>query len=248
MAGDDGGQGTSPGYDMATGLGTPKANLLIPDLAAYDLDTQTGAIIQVAVTTQPPSTVVAGSTFGLSAAVEDKFGDVNTGFNGTATLTPVGGTTPVATANVIDGVVVFDGLTLAANQSASYQVAITINNTKYTQSTNVVKASSTTPPSTSATFYPAPSFASLSSALQMAATDQATNITIVLEAGIYALDGTSAASLLIQDTAANVPLKTFTIVGAGEGKTIIEPAQPQGWAASIFEIKGVLGAEVDVTI
>ena len=24
-----------PGYDLATGLGTPKANLLVPDLAAY---------------------------------------------------------------------------------------------------------------------------------------------------------------------------------------------------------------------
>ena len=54
-----------PGYDEVTGLGSPIANLLVPDLASYDLPTQ------LAITAQPPASVTAGSGFGLTVAVED---------------------------------------------------------------------------------------------------------------------------------------------------------------------------------
>ncbi len=39
-----------PGYDLVTGLGTPVANLLIPDLAAYGI-----VATKVAITVQPPA-------------------------------------------------------------------------------------------------------------------------------------------------------------------------------------------------
>ena len=49
------GDPAGPGYDLATGLGTPVANLLVPDLAGYELPSQ------MAIKTEPPSSVVAGS-------------------------------------------------------------------------------------------------------------------------------------------------------------------------------------------
>ena len=87
VAGDNEGNGATSGYDMVTGLGTPRANVLVPDLAAFDLSSQPKANVQVTVTTQPPTTVDPGQTFGLSAAVQDQFGDTDAGFNGAATLT-----------------------------------------------------------------------------------------------------------------------------------------------------------------
>ena len=41
-----------PGYDLVTGLGSPRANLLIPDLAAY------GLASQATIVTEPPPSVV----------------------------------------------------------------------------------------------------------------------------------------------------------------------------------------------
>lgn len=47
------GDPAGPGYDLATGLGTPIANLLVPDLASYEIGSQ------MAIKTQPPSSVDA---------------------------------------------------------------------------------------------------------------------------------------------------------------------------------------------
>ena len=43
-----------PGYNEVTGLGSPIANLLVPDLASYGLPTQ------LAITAQPHASVTAG--------------------------------------------------------------------------------------------------------------------------------------------------------------------------------------------
>ena len=125
LAGDNEGEGASVGYDEVTGLGTPRANVLVPDLAAYGLGVQQAPGTGVGVTVQPPSTVDPGQTFGLSIAVRDSFGNTDSAFMGTATLTSSLTNTVVATAPVTNGVAVFDGLTLAAGQSATYTVAVT---------------------------------------------------------------------------------------------------------------------------
>ena len=59
------GDPAGPGYDLATGRGTPVANLLVPDLAAYELPSQ------FAIKTEPPSSVALDSTFGLTVQVTD---------------------------------------------------------------------------------------------------------------------------------------------------------------------------------
>ena len=63
------GDPAGPGYDLATGLGTPVANLLVPALAGYELPSQ------MTIQTEPPSSVVAGSPFGLTVQVEDSLGN-----------------------------------------------------------------------------------------------------------------------------------------------------------------------------
>ncbi len=101
------------GYDEVTGRGSPIANLLVPDLASYGLPTR------LAITTPLPASVTAGSTFGLTVAVEDNLGDQITSYNGSVTIAlannPGDGTLggPV-TEPVVNGVATFSGLTLDA--------------------------------------------------------------------------------------------------------------------------------------
>ena len=63
-----------PGYDLVTGLGTPIANKLIPDLAAY------GAATEAVVAYEPPSDVNAGGIFGTVVEVTNKAGQPAFGF------------------------------------------------------------------------------------------------------------------------------------------------------------------------
>ena len=69
-----------PGYDESTGLGTPVADLLAPDLAFY------GMADQLVVTAQPPASVTAGQPFGLTVEVESPDGALVTGASGTVTV------------------------------------------------------------------------------------------------------------------------------------------------------------------
>ena len=68
-------------YDEVTGLGTPLANVLVSDLASYGLNSH------LVVSTQPPGSVVAGAGFGLIVSVEDPFGNLETTFSGSVTVT-----------------------------------------------------------------------------------------------------------------------------------------------------------------
>ena len=119
----DNGYSAGPGYDLVTGLGSPKANLLIPQLAADGLASQAGIVIQ------PPASVAAGGSFGLVAAAEDPFGVTDLSFDGTATLTlvsgPAGATFTPVSAPVTNGTVVFQGLSLdKVGSGYEFQVAI----------------------------------------------------------------------------------------------------------------------------
>ena len=65
-------QATSSGFAAATTNPSPVA---------------AAAVAQLSVTTQPPAGVTAGTTFGLTVAAEDRFGNVNPSFAGSVTLT-----------------------------------------------------------------------------------------------------------------------------------------------------------------
>ena len=74
-----------PGWDLVTGLGTPIANTLIPDM--------TGLPIKLAFTQQPTSTAAGliDPTTGVQVAVEDGIGNTVTRNTSTVTLVLNGG-------------------------------------------------------------------------------------------------------------------------------------------------------------
>ena len=79
-SGNNGVFSAGPGYDEVTGLGSPKAAALAGDLSTY------GTASQIAVMSQPPSSIIAGDSFGIVVAAEDSLGGVDPAFNGTMTI------------------------------------------------------------------------------------------------------------------------------------------------------------------
>ena len=132
-----------PGYDLASGLGTPVANLLVPDLADYDLPSQ------MAIKTEPPSSVVAGATFGLTVQVEDSLGNAVSGSTVTIALgnDPGGGTlSGTLTEPVVDGLAAFTNLSLS-QPGTGYTLTVTdsaIAGSQTTSSIDVTAASNPT--------------------------------------------------------------------------------------------------------
>ena len=119
--GSDGNPATT-GYDLATGLGSPVANLFVPALAGYSV-----AASQLAFTQQPTNTT-AGIPLSPAVVVdvENATGSVDTVDGSTVTLSilsgPAGGTiTGTASAAAVNGVATFSGLsfTVAGNYTLS---------------------------------------------------------------------------------------------------------------------------------
>jgi hypothetical protein len=110
-SGYNGGFSARPGYDEVTGLGTPKANFLVSDLAAY------GIAGNLRVIAQPPATVTAGSAFEMSLMVEDADGSLATSYEGSVTVALANNPERAAAAGTITvlakaGIATFADLTL----------------------------------------------------------------------------------------------------------------------------------------
>ncbi len=109
-----GGNGTfnaAAGYDEVTGLGTPIASNLIPDLVAYG----TASSAHLVITAAPPNSAAAAS-FGFTATIEIG-STIDTAFNGSVTVSLLnnpGGSTLSGTLTVtaVNGVATFSGLSL----------------------------------------------------------------------------------------------------------------------------------------
>ena len=202
-----------PGYDEVTGLGTPKASLLIPDLATY------GTANQLAFTAQPPGDIIAGDSFGVVVAAENPAGGVDPAFNGSITISlganpgqsTLGGT---LTVTAHDGIGVFDGLTLNEVDSG-YTLQIASNfPTITTDSFDVIS----NPTPWQGTFYPVPTDASLRNAVNHADTNSYAYNTILLSASNYLLSDASSGGILITN-GSSLPSKTLTITGQGQAST-----------------------------
>jgi hypothetical protein len=88
------GYSAGPGYDLVTGLGTPVANLLVPDLASY------ATSVKILVTAAP-TTATVGQAVTLTATVSNP--DSDTGAP-TGIVTVDDGSTPLGQANLNNGV------------------------------------------------------------------------------------------------------------------------------------------------
>ncbi len=236
-----GGFTAKSGYDEASGLGSPKANLLVPDLAAY------GLASKMAVTFGPPASVIAGDGFGVIVSAEDSSGNVDTSFNGTATISLASGPPGVAfspiTADFVAGQAVFDGLDLS-KPADGYE--FTISSPDFASVTTDPFDVVANPTPGSGTFYPVPTDQSLRQAIIAADSNNLASNTIVLGSGVYPLTNVSMGPLLIQDSSSILPSKTLTIVGPGWSSTAIEPVTAKGWASSVFEVVSKPGADVAV--
>jgi hypothetical protein len=120
--GGNGGFNAGPGYDEATGLGRPVANLLAHDLAFY------GMADHLVITAQPPSSTVAGQAFGLTVEVEGPDSSLVNGASGTVTISlasnPDGGSLGgTLTATIDHGVAAFTGLSVDA-AGTGYSVTV----------------------------------------------------------------------------------------------------------------------------
>jgi hypothetical protein len=100
------------------GTGYPRIVNGTVDIGAFEYESGTFLVV----TTQPPASVMAGSSFGLTVTAEDSSGNVDSSFDGTVTValgTNPGGATLGGTLSVTaqSGVATFSGLTLntAAN-------------------------------------------------------------------------------------------------------------------------------------
>ncbi len=110
--------GSTP-WGITTG---PDGNLWFADPGTTAIGTAALATSQLVVTTQPPASVTAGSSFGLTVTAENSSGSPITTFSGTVTVAlasnpggaTLGGT---LTATAADGVATFSGLSL--NKAAS---------------------------------------------------------------------------------------------------------------------------------
>ena len=140
--GGNGGESAGPGYDLVTGLGSPRANLMVSDLAAY------GATTRLIVSVEPPASVKAGASFGFSVVVENAAGILEQNFNGTLNVSlgndpgggKLGGTLTVTAQN---GVARFSGLTLTAARSGYTLQAAFGQNVATTSGFTVTPASAT---------------------------------------------------------------------------------------------------------
>ncbi len=112
-SGSNGKYSAGKGYDMVTGLGSPVANRLAPDLAFY------GMPDHLAITSGVGSSIAAGQSIGLTIAVERPDGTVDTAATGTLTVSlatepgtgTLGGT---LTATIHQGMATFSGLSIQA--------------------------------------------------------------------------------------------------------------------------------------
>jgi MBG domain len=139
------------GYDEVTGLGSPIANFLVPDLASF------GQPAHLVVTQEPYATVSAGQTFVVAVAIERQDGEVETSFDGAVSIdlgvNPAGGALGgIHTVSAVNGVALFSDLTLLTAGQCTLDVSSNGMVSRSTRSVNVLPAVATrlvlhTPPS-----------------------------------------------------------------------------------------------------
>jgi hypothetical protein len=229
------------GYDEVTGLGTPQAVALMADLANY------GTASQIAVTSQPPSSVILGDSFGIAVAAENSAGVVDLAFSGTLTISldanhpgaVLGGT---LTATAFHGVAVFDGLTL---NKLGTGYTLTVTSSSFPSITSNSFDVITNPTPWQGTFYPVSTDASLRAAITTADSNGFAFNTILLSASTYILSDLSSGGLVIENSS-SLPSKTLTITGQGQSSTII--GSSFSWHDRIFEIEGSGGQSLNVVM
>ncbi len=242
VTGSNGGYNAGPGYDEATGLGSPKANLLINDLANY------GTASKFVITANPPTRVIQGDPFAVAVAAENTNGNLDPEFNGSVTISLSSNSTGAAlggtlTVNAVRGEAVFDDLTIGALGSGYQFTASTANFPSLTTSTFSIVSN---PTPWQGTYYPGPTDTNLRAAINAAESNGFANNTIELVDANYLFSDGASGAIVIQNNS-NLPEKTLTIIGVGAGSTVLEPSG-NNWQDRLFEIVGAANSATIVNI
>ena len=215
------------GYDLVTGLGTPRANLLIPALAAFGLASRSS------VATQPPPTVVTGASFGIIATAVDSLGTVDLGFNGTATLSlasgPSGASFTPVSVPVVDGLAVFSNVSLGNKKGSGYVFRVAMSSLASSTTSAVAVVA---PQAGTNYFYPLPVSNGLGIAI--AAADSNSFATNVITLSVSSLSYTVTGGQLVVDNSSILKSKSFSILGQGESSSVIDAQS----TSRVFEIVG----------
>jgi parallel beta-helix repeat protein len=220
------GYSAGPGYDLVTGLGSPRANLLLPDLAAF------GLASKASIVTQPPPSAAAGASFGIIADATSSFGGFDVTYSGTATLSlatgPSGATFTPVTVPVTDGVAIFQNLSLPKKGSGyTFNVTMTGLNSITTSPISVFS-----PNSGVGYFYPIPVAGSLEAAVAAADSNSDSSNIITLSPSTIPYPATTG-QLLVENSS-SLNSKSFTIIGQGASSSVITA----GSLNRVFEIVG----------
>ena len=237
------GYSAGPGYDLVTGIGTPRANNLLPGLSAFGLATQ-GTI-----TVQPPTSVIAGGLFGTIVEAEDSAGAPDPSVNGTATISlangPAGASFAPVTVPVNFGVAVFDGLSLSqlsAGTDYTFHIALSAFPAQSLTTTPVDVASPATPGV--GVYYPLPLDSSLRNDLTAADSnaDTADDLYLVYPNTYELTNG----QLLIQNTT-NLPTKAISIIGQDQ-TSASTPLINANQASRVFDIVGTRALVTNLSV
>ena len=216
-----------PGYDLVTGLGTPKANLLIPDLAAF------GLASKATIVTQPPPSVVAGASFGIIAAATDSFGAIDLSYNGTATLSLASGPSGATLhAGVRPGHRRPGGLHEPVAEQEGHGYTFQVAMTGLT-STDHQPRRRDRPDSRGGLLLSA-ALVDNSLGAAVAAADSNGDASNIITLSVSSIPYTVTGGQLVIDNGSNLKSKTFTIVGQGESSSVIDAES----TSRVFEIVG----------
>ncbi len=233
------GDPAEPGYDLASGLGTPIANLLVPALASYDLVSKSTTSIAVQASPQSP---VFGQPITLTATVTAGTG-VPTG-----SVTFEQGSTVLGTANLDDGVATF-----ITTPKAAGNFAITIayggdTNDKATSTTFSVTVSQAAATlslgSLNATYDSLPHTASVTtnpaglSGVTVTYSQNGAAVTNPIQTGDYAVTATlsnpnytaspATGTLIITQAAATLSLSNLNLAYDGSPQNAVATTNPAG--------------------
>ena len=187
---------------------------------------------QVFIAVQPPPGVVTGASFGLIAEATDGSDNIDSSYNGTATLTlaagPKGASFAPLSVPVMSGVAVFSGLSLS-RPLGSYTFSVAMTGLT---SANADPAALKTPRSGTTYYYPLPTDNQLSADVAAADANGSTSNVITLSPSTIPYAVTSGQMLI--DNNLYPRTKALTILGQGETNSVITAEQ----LSRVFEVVG----------
>ena len=232
------------GYDLVTGIGSPRLQTLLPLLAGY------GAATSASVVAEPPETVISGGFFGTAVQADTAAGNLAIEFQGTATISltsgpgTLGGTTTV---NFSEGVAVFDNLTLSTVSATPDEFQIVVNSGSSVLATltthSVVVNEAATP--NVGVYYPLPLDTGIRD--DVAALDgdaDGTDDVYLVYSQNYELTN---GQLLVQNTSSSVGDKVVNFISDDEFGTTA-PIIDGDQSGRAFEIIGTNGTSVNLTV